>query len=129
MLWNSPLFRDGLGNGALALLAVLVFKGLPPLLLTMMLVRAAHDREADYYAGQLAKLDDRELITPDELSALKSGARRATARWHARTTRVRRQRRAPTVPRRQDGRRSDRSSSVAARGGDHRAPLASVASR
>ncbi|MEU7903665.1 PrsW family intramembrane metalloprotease [Actinoplanes sp. NPDC049118] len=85
VLWNSPLFRDGLGNGALALLAVLVFKGLPPLLLIMVLVRAAHDREADYYADQLAKLDDPELITPDELEVLKSGSRRATARWHART--------------------------------------------
>lgn len=85
MLWNSPLFRDGLGNGALALLAVLVFKGLPPLLVILLLVRSAHDREADYYAAQLAELDDPELITPHELNALKSGSRRASARWHART--------------------------------------------
>jgi protease PrsW len=85
LLWNSPLFRDGLGNGALALLVVLVFKGLPPLLLILLLVRAAHDREADYYAAQLEQLEDRELITPDELEVLKSGSRRATARWHART--------------------------------------------
>ena len=84
-LWNSPLLRDGLGNGAVALLAVLVFKGLPPLLLIWLLVRAAHDREADYYAAQLDKLDDRELITPDELDVLRSGSRRATARWYART--------------------------------------------
>ena len=46
--------RDGLGNGALALLAVLLLKGLPPLLLILLLVRPAHDREADYYVGQLA---------------------------------------------------------------------------
>jgi len=85
VLWNSPLFRDGLGNGALALLAVLVLKGLPPLLLIVLLVRAAHDREADYYAAQLAELDDPELITADELNALKSGSRRASARWHARS--------------------------------------------
>jgi hypothetical protein len=85
VLWNSPLLRDGLGNGALALLAVLVFKGLPPLLLILLLVRAAHDREADYYAAQLAELDDPELITAHELNALKSGSRRASARWHART--------------------------------------------
>ena len=84
MLWNSPLLRDGLGNGALALLAVLVFKGLPPLLLIWLLVRSAHDREADYYAEQLATLDDPELITPAEVEALKSGSRRASARWHAR---------------------------------------------
>jgi len=85
VLWNSPLLRDGLGNGALALLAVLVFKGLPPLLLILVLVRAAHDREAEYYAAQLGKLTDRELITPDELEVLRSSSRRATARWHART--------------------------------------------
>jgi RsiW-degrading membrane proteinase PrsW (M82 family) len=85
VLWNSPLLRDGLGNGAFALLAVLVLKGLPPLLLILVLVRAAHDREADYYAAHLVRLADHELITPDELAALRSGARRAAARWHART--------------------------------------------
>ncbi|ROP30968.1 PrsW family intramembrane metalloprotease [Couchioplanes caeruleus] len=84
VLWNSPLLRDGLGNGAVALLAVLVLKGLPPLLLTWLLVRSAHDREADYYTAQLATLDDPELVTPAELDALRSGSRRASARWHAR---------------------------------------------
>ncbi|MFI7596281.1 PrsW family intramembrane metalloprotease [Actinoplanes sp. NPDC049681] len=84
VLWNSPLLRDGLGNGAVALLAVLVLKGLPPLLLIWLLVRAAHDREADYYTAQLATLDDPELVTPAELEALKFGSRRASARWHAR---------------------------------------------
>ncbi|MFI5935964.1 PrsW family intramembrane metalloprotease [Actinoplanes sp. NPDC051494] len=84
VLWNSPLLRDGLGNGAVALLAVLILKGLPPLILIWMLVRAAHDREADYYTAQLATLDDTELITPAELDALRTGARRASARSHAR---------------------------------------------
>jgi RsiW-degrading membrane proteinase PrsW (M82 family) len=83
VLWNSPLFRDGLGNGALALLAVLVFKGLPPLLLILYLVRRAHDREAAYYVGQLAALRDPALITDGELSVLGSGSRRAAARRHA----------------------------------------------
>ena len=83
VLWNSPLFRDGLGNGAVALLAVLIFKGLPPLLLILLMVRSAHDREAEYYARQLADLDDPELITPAELIALQAGSRRAGARWHA----------------------------------------------
>ncbi|MEV8506901.1 PrsW family intramembrane metalloprotease [Actinoplanes sp. NPDC051475] len=84
VLWNSPLLRDGLGNGAVALLAVLVLKGLPPLLLIWLLVRAAHDREADYYTAQLATLDDPELVTPAEVEALKFGSRRASARRHAR---------------------------------------------
>lgn len=83
VLWNSPLFRDGLGNGAVALLAVLIFKGLPPLLLILLMVRSAHDREAEYYTRQLADLDDPGLITPAELAALRAGSRRAGARWHA----------------------------------------------
>ena len=83
VLWNSPLFTDGLGNGGLALLAVLLFKGLPPLVLILLLVRIAHDREADYYVGQLATLHDPALITDAELSALRSGSRRAAARRHA----------------------------------------------
>lgn len=84
VLWNSPLLRDGLGNGAVALLAVLLLKGLPPLLLIWVLVRAAHDREAEYYATQLAGLADPELATPAEREALTTGARRASARAHAR---------------------------------------------
>ena len=83
VLWNSPLFSDGLGNGPLGLIAVLLLKGLPPLLLVLLLVRRAHDREADYYVDQLATLRDPELITQGELAALASGARRAAARRHA----------------------------------------------
>lgn len=83
VLWNSPLFSDGLGNGAFAVLVVLLLKGLPPLLAILLLVRAAHDREADYYSIQLAALQDPELITEAELAALGSGSRRAAARWHA----------------------------------------------
>ena len=83
ILWNSPLFGDGLGNGGLALLAVLILKGLPPLLLILWLVRRAHDREADYYTSVLATLRDPELITAGELAALRSGSQRSAARWHA----------------------------------------------
>ena len=83
LLWNSPLLRDGLGNGAFALLAVLVLKGLPPLLVTLWLVRRVHDREADYYVGRLARLSDPDLVTPGELAVLRSGAGRSAARWHA----------------------------------------------
>jgi RsiW-degrading membrane proteinase PrsW (M82 family) len=83
VLWNSPLLADGLGNGALALLAVLLLKGLPPLLLILLLVRHVHDREAEYYVGQLATLRDPELITSGELAVLGSGARRTAARRHA----------------------------------------------
>lgn len=83
-LWNAPVLGDGFGNGAFAVLAVLLLKGLPPLILVLLLIRSAHDREVDYYVGQLAALDDHEVVTPRELRALRSGARRAGARWHAR---------------------------------------------
>ena len=82
VLWNSPLF-DGLGNGGLALLLVLLIKGLPPLVGIVWLVRRAHDREAAYYVGHLARLNDPELITARELPVLASGSRRAAARWNA----------------------------------------------
>jgi RsiW-degrading membrane proteinase PrsW (M82 family) len=83
VLWNSPIFSDGLGNGPSGLLAVLLLKGLPPLVLVLLIVRRVHDREADYYVGRLAALGDSELITDDELTVLGSGARRAAARRHA----------------------------------------------
>ena len=83
VLWNSPLLSDGLGNGPLALLGVLVLKGLPPLVLILLLVRRAHDREADYYVEHLATLRDSELITQGELALLGSGSARAAARRHA----------------------------------------------
>ncbi|MEV4346564.1 PrsW family intramembrane metalloprotease [Actinoplanes sp. NPDC049596] len=80
VLWNSPLLTDGPGNGVLALLAVILLKGLPPLLLVLWLVRRLHDRESDYYASRLATLRDPTLITEGELHALRSGSRRASAR-------------------------------------------------
>ncbi|MGX6604429.1 PrsW family intramembrane metalloprotease [Micromonosporaceae bacterium Da 78-11] len=83
VLWNSPLFSDGLGNGPLGLIAVLLLKGLPPLLLILLLVRRVHDREADYYVEQLATLRNDQLITQSELAVLGSGSRRAAARRHA----------------------------------------------
>ncbi|MFI5893413.1 PrsW family intramembrane metalloprotease [Actinoplanes sp. NPDC051513] len=83
VLWNSPLLGDGIGNGTLALLGVLLLKGLPPLLLILLLVRRAHDREADYYVERLRTLDDPELITPGEVEALGSGSARAAARRYA----------------------------------------------
>ena len=82
VLWNSPLF-DSLGNGGLALLLALLVKGLPPLVGIVWLVRRTHDREAAYYVGHLARLNDPELITAGELPVLAAGGRRAAARWKA----------------------------------------------
>lgn len=82
-LWNSPLFRESLGDSALGLLAALLFKGLPPLLLVLHLVRRAHDREAAYYVAILATVRDPDLITDGELRVLGSHSRRGAARRHA----------------------------------------------
>jgi RsiW-degrading membrane proteinase PrsW (M82 family) len=79
-LWNVPVLADGLGNGGLAVLAVLLLKGVPPLVLVLLLIRAAHDREADFYLSQLAELRNPEVVTEAELRTLSSGARRARAR-------------------------------------------------
>jgi RsiW-degrading membrane proteinase PrsW (M82 family) len=82
-VWNSPLLADGLGYGGLGVLAVLLVKGLPPLLVILLLVRAAGEREADYYTAQLLALDDRMVITPNELRVLPRVGRRAEARRYA----------------------------------------------
>jgi RsiW-degrading membrane proteinase PrsW (M82 family) len=82
VLWNSSLF-SGLDGSGLALLAVLLVKGLPPLIGILWLVRRAHDREAAYYVGLLAELRDPTLITAGELDCLASSARRASARRQA----------------------------------------------
>jgi RsiW-degrading membrane proteinase PrsW (M82 family) len=82
VLWNSSLF-SGLDGSGLALLAVLLVKGLPPLIGILWLVRRAHDREAAYYVGLLAELRDPTLITEGELDCLGSSAGRASARRQA----------------------------------------------
>ncbi|WP_430779745.1 PrsW family intramembrane metalloprotease [Actinoplanes sp. G11-F43] len=82
-LWNSPILRDSFGDSVPAVLAILLLKGLPPLLLVLYLVRRAHDREAAYYVGILATVRDPGLITESELRALGSGSRRGAARRHA----------------------------------------------
>ena len=94
VLWNSALLDDGPGNGAPALLGVMLLKGLPPLLLILLLVRHVHDGEAEYYVGLLGTLRDPELITQGELEVLGSGSRRAAARRHAKARGGRRARRA-----------------------------------
>lgn len=83
VLWNVPVLGDGIGNGGLAVLGVLLLKGVPPLVLVLLLIRSAHDREADFYLSQLAELNNPEVVTEAELRALSSGARRARARAHA----------------------------------------------
>jgi protease PrsW len=82
-VWNSPLLADGLGGGGFGLLAVLLVKGIPPLVMILVMVRSARHREADYYVGQLAALGDNRVATAGELRALSTGHNRAAARRYA----------------------------------------------
>lgn len=45
LLWNSPLFSNGLRNDSFGLVLALLLKGLPPLLLTLLVVRRVHGQE------------------------------------------------------------------------------------
>lgn len=82
-LWNSPLLADGPGYGGWGVLAALVLKGVPPLVVIFFVVRAARHREGDYYAAQLAGLADPLISTEEELRVLSHGRLRAQARRYA----------------------------------------------
>ena len=79
-VWNSPLLTLGGGAG---IFVDLFWKGVPPLLLILLLVRGVRHREADYYIAQLASLGDRRIATADELRILAHGHLRASARRYA----------------------------------------------
>jgi RsiW-degrading membrane proteinase PrsW (M82 family) len=83
-LWNSPVLGEGSGYGIVGLVGVLLLKGIPALLVGVVLIVAAEQREADYYAAMLAALADPRMATPDEIRALVSPLRRFAARRHAR---------------------------------------------
>jgi len=82
-IWNSPLLAVEVGDNGYALIAVLLAKGIPPLLAILLLVRTARHREADYYTQQLAALDDPDIATAAELRVLSMGHMRANARRYA----------------------------------------------
>lgn len=91
-LWNSPVLADGLGYGEWGVLAGLVLKGAPPLVVIFLVVRAVHLREGAYYAAQLAALDDPLVAAPEELRVLGIWRLRAEARQYAYTRAGRRAR-------------------------------------
>jgi RsiW-degrading membrane proteinase PrsW (M82 family) len=79
--WNSPLLADGFGYGAPGVLAALLLKGIPALLLIALLIRDAGRREAAYYLDKL--VGDPRVATPSELVALKAARTRSAARRYA----------------------------------------------
>jgi RsiW-degrading membrane proteinase PrsW (M82 family) len=82
-VWNSPWLADGFGHGALGVIAALLLKGIPPLLLVLWMVREARNGEAHYYTAYLEGLHDPAVATVAELHALPSGRRRVEARKYA----------------------------------------------
>ncbi|WP_018349587.1 PrsW family intramembrane metalloprotease [Longispora albida] len=82
-VWNSPLLINGFGTGLLGVVAVLIVKGLPGLLLVAAMVNTARRSEAAYYSATLAGLDDPGLCTTGEIRTLCHARSRAAARRHA----------------------------------------------
>jgi RsiW-degrading membrane proteinase PrsW (M82 family) len=79
-LWNSPWLMDGIGHGGWGVVAGLVLKGLPALVMVMAVLWVARHREADYYVAYLSALNDPDLATKGELWTLAHGHLRADAR-------------------------------------------------
>ncbi len=77
-LWNSPWLADGLGYGTPGVLAGLLVKGVPALVVVVVLMRSAQRREAGYYLRRL--VGEPLVATERELEALASGATRLAAR-------------------------------------------------
>jgi RsiW-degrading membrane proteinase PrsW (M82 family) len=86
-VWDSPLLLEGFGFGLGGVLAVVVLKGLPGLVVVLLLVRAALHHEAAFYSKLLLRVSDHRLITEDEVAVLVKGRNRLAARRYARSRR------------------------------------------
>jgi RsiW-degrading membrane proteinase PrsW (M82 family) len=84
-VWDSPLLLEGFGFGLGGVLAVVVVKGLPGLVVVLLLARAALHHEAAFYAELLLRISDHSLITEDEVAVLVKGRNRLAARRYARS--------------------------------------------
>ncbi len=80
-VWNSPWLADGFGYGVPGVLAALVLKGGPALVVILLLVHSAGRREAGYYLRKL--VGDPRVATERELAALATGGTRLAARRFA----------------------------------------------
>jgi RsiW-degrading membrane proteinase PrsW (M82 family) len=76
--WNSPLLTDGFGYGGLGILAGLLIKGIPALLMILLLIRRSGRSEAEFYLAQLAGVPA-SIATERELAALRSARARNEA--------------------------------------------------
>jgi RsiW-degrading membrane proteinase PrsW (M82 family) len=83
-LWNSPFLAVRPPIGLLGVVAVVLVKGIPALLVGVALLLAAERREAHYYSGLLARAADPQIASQDEIATLVSPRRRVAARRRAR---------------------------------------------
>ena len=84
-VWDTPWLFDGFGLGVEGVLAAVVIKGLPGLVVVLLLARAALQQEAAYYTQLLRSVSDISLVTPQEISVLVKGRNRIAARRAARS--------------------------------------------
>jgi RsiW-degrading membrane proteinase PrsW (M82 family) len=82
-VWNSPLLINGFGTGLGGVVAILLVKGLPGLLLVLTLVGVAKRNEAAYYSATLTHRADPGLATRAEIRTLCRARSRVAARRHA----------------------------------------------
>jgi hypothetical protein len=82
ILWTAPLFVDAL-PGSVGVLATVMLKGLPGLLLLCLMLRTTRRRLDGGYTRQLAALHDPALITTAELAVLGNAGLRIQARRYA----------------------------------------------
>ena len=82
ILWDAPLFVDVL-PGSFGVLATLMLKGLPGILLLYFMLRTTRVRLEGGYVRQLAALRDPDFITTAELAVLASAGLRIRARRYA----------------------------------------------
>ncbi|MGH3739459.1 MAG: PrsW family intramembrane metalloprotease, partial [Micromonosporaceae bacterium] len=86
-VWDTPWLGDGFGFGIGGVVAVLVLKGLPGLVVVLYLVQQALVHEAAYYSRLLSRVQDLNLVTAAEIPMLVKGRNRLAARRSARSRR------------------------------------------
>ena len=87
-VWNSPLLTEAFGEG-LGILLGLVIKGIPVLVLLVVMYRLARDQEATWFRVATAREVGTDVLLNDELDELMTLSRRRDVRRMVRRVRGR----------------------------------------
>ena len=87
-MWNSPLLTEAFGEG-LGILLGLVIKGIPVLVLLVVMYRLARDQEATWFRVATAREVGTDVLLDDELDELMTLSRRRDVRRMVRRVRGR----------------------------------------